>query len=61
MSKPVIDYKKCTFQKKCAEVCPMNVFDVLEDKVVVARPKDCINCKACEASCPVNAVVVEDD
>ena len=61
MSHPVIDYSKCTVQKKCMEVCPMNVFELKDDKMVVARAQDCIGCKACEANCPENAVVVQDE
>lgn len=65
MSKPVIDYKKCSVSKTCIEVCPMDVFEVQTDKsgkekVVVAKPEECINCKACEVQCPKGAIKVED-
>jgi NAD-dependent dihydropyrimidine dehydrogenase PreA subunit len=29
-------------------------------KVVVAKPDDCIGCRACEAQCPSQAIKVED-
>jgi NAD-dependent dihydropyrimidine dehydrogenase PreA subunit len=38
----------------------MGVFEVDGDKVVVAQEDQCIACRACEASCPVNAIVIED-
>ena len=65
MPKPVIDYKKCTVCKTCVEVCPMEVFKVEKDKkgkekVVVAKPEECINCKACEVQCPKGAIRVVD-
>jgi NAD-dependent dihydropyrimidine dehydrogenase PreA subunit len=60
MAKVTIDYKKCDVSKVCVDVCPANVFDFKEKKVVVARPQDCIACKACENSCPVHAIKVEE-
>lgn len=57
---PEIDYDKCTTQKVCVEVCPVNVFEVVEEggeeKVVVARPEDCIQCRACVTNCPEKAI-----
>jgi len=53
---PIVDTKKCTGAGACAEVCPANVFDIVEGKAVVARPDDCTECLACEASCPNNAI-----
>jgi len=45
----VIDYHKCKGSLACYEVCPAEVFDIQEidrvKKAVVARPKNCIECK----------------
>lgn len=66
MAKPVIDYKKCNVCKTCVEVCPMEVFREEDDKktkkkkVTVAKPDECINCRACEVQCPKQAIRVED-
>jgi NAD-dependent dihydropyrimidine dehydrogenase PreA subunit len=38
----------------------MGVFEVDGDKVVVATEEQCIGCRACEASCPVAAIQIED-
>ncbi|MDI6884689.1 MAG: ferredoxin family protein [Hadesarchaea archaeon] len=53
---PVVDTKKCKGAAACAEVCPANVIDIVKGKAVVARPADCIECRACEAACPNNAI-----
>ncbi len=38
----------------------MGVFEFDGEKVVVAQEDQCIQCRACEASCPAGAIVVED-
>ena len=60
MPKPTIDYSKCENSKTCINVCPVKVYDDKGDKVVVARPQDCIGCRACEVSCPYKAIKVSD-
>ncbi len=53
---PVVYTEKCNESSACAEVCPTNVFDIVEGKAVVARPDDCIECRACEVACHHNAI-----
>jgi NAD-dependent dihydropyrimidine dehydrogenase PreA subunit len=60
MPKPIIDAKKCTVCGTCVDTCPVNVFEKKEDKIEIAKPDDCIGCRACEAACPVQAINVED-
>jgi NAD-dependent dihydropyrimidine dehydrogenase PreA subunit len=38
----------------------MGVFEDQGGTVVVAQEDQCIACRACEASCPVAAIVVEE-
>jgi NAD-dependent dihydropyrimidine dehydrogenase PreA subunit len=56
---PTVDVKKCTGVGACAEVCPVNVIDIVNKKAVVARLEDCIECRACEAACPKSAISFE--
>ena len=60
MPRPVVDVEKCTGCGTCASVCPSSVFEVRDDKAVVARPEDCVGCRACEASCPQGAIAVKE-
>ena len=59
MERPHIDYSKCMGCATCVSVCPMEVFGKEGDKVVVKRPEKCIQCKACEVSCPDSAIEVK--
>ena len=57
--RPYVDAKKCTGCGTCASVCPANVFDMVKGKSLVKRPNDCVQCRACERSCSVSAIVVK--
>ena len=53
---------KCTGCKftDCVEVCPVACFYELDNQLVI-HPDDCIDCTACVAECPVEAIYVEGD
>jgi len=60
MAVPKINEKKCTNCGTCVETCPVGVFEKdASGKVSVKNPQDCIECKACEVSCPAKAITVE--
>jgi NAD-dependent dihydropyrimidine dehydrogenase PreA subunit len=60
----IVDLDICEGVGVCAEVCPMNVFDMVEveeaKKASPARMDDCILCLACVSACPTQAITVED-
>lgn len=61
MPKPIIDEKKCTVCGECVEVCPVDILETKNKKTIVAKPDDCIGCRACEAACAnKEAIKVED-
>jgi ferredoxin len=44
----------------CAEVCPVACFYEMDNQLVI-HPEDCIDCTACVAECPVQAIYAEAD
>jgi len=57
---PKIKVTNCKGSGKCVEVCPKDVFKIVNKKVKIVNPMNCILCEACEEACPHNAINVED-
>jgi NAD-dependent dihydropyrimidine dehydrogenase PreA subunit len=55
-----IDKTKCTNCRKCIEVCPVTVFGIENEQVVVKDASKCIVCRACEVQCPHKAIEVHE-
>jgi ferredoxin len=59
---PHIVTNKCLGCKftDCVEVCPVACFYELDNQLVI-HPDECIDCTACVAECPVEAIYAEAD
>jgi len=59
---PHVVTNKCVGCKftDCVEVCPVACFYEMDNQVVI-HPEDCIDCTACVAECPVEAIYAEAD
>ncbi len=51
--------KGCKFTD-CVEVCPVACFYEVENQLII-HPDECIDCTACVAECPVEAIYAEAD
>lgn len=67
MVKVKVDWEKCDGDGVCVEVCPVEVFELQNlpdftdtEKSVPVREDECILCMACVASCPTEAITVEE-
>jgi len=56
---PLIDLEKCTFCKKCMEICRFGAIAVVGKKVITF-PELCHSCGGCMAVCPEDAVSEDD-
>jgi len=58
--KPIIEVNKCNGCGKCIEACPVNIFELKNNKAVLVKDNllKCHLCEACVAICPLNGVSV---
>lgn len=61
MVKITVDRKKCDGCETCVQVCPVQIFKMSGGKSEVQKDKvkDCLECRACEAGCPQQAIKVQ--
>jgi MinD superfamily P-loop ATPase len=52
---PEVDYDKCTFCGRCAEVCAYHAIAVVKRKVLIF-PELCHGCGSCTLNCPEGAI-----
>ena len=51
-----IDHDRCDGDVECVEVCPVEVFEIVDGKSTAPRASDCIECCACVEACPKSAI-----
>ena len=56
---PVVVKKDCIGCKRCVEICPSFVLEMVEDKAEAVRGDWCIGCGHCGGVCPPGAIVHE--
>jgi NAD-dependent dihydropyrimidine dehydrogenase PreA subunit len=68
MSRVIVDLDACEGAAVCADICPMNVYDIVEmpeynndRKAQPTRMEDCILCMACVSACPTQAITIEEE
>ncbi len=54
-----VDREKCTGCGVCLDVCPHEVLELREKRILIRNRDACMECGACSRNCPVGAVSVE--
>ncbi|MBT3388617.1 MAG: 4Fe-4S binding protein [Desulfobacula sp.] len=59
--KPSVDEGKCTGCEECVDVCPVEVFELQNEKSVVVNEDECMGCESCIEVCESDAITVEEE
>ena len=54
-----LDPSACIGCGRCPEVCPHQVFELLDKKAAIRDQGTCMECGACAINCPVKAITVD--
>ena len=57
---PTVDEVKCAGCEECVDVCPVEVFEMENDKSVPVNADECLGCESCVEVCEEGAITVEE-
>jgi NAD-dependent dihydropyrimidine dehydrogenase PreA subunit len=60
MYKVEVDEDKCIGCEECVEVCPVDVFEMQDEKSVPVNADECIGCESCVEACEQEAIKVAE-
>jgi len=52
-----INLDLCKASGECVAICPVEVYEIIDGKVNAENIIDCIECGACQDTCPYGAIV----
>lgn len=55
---PVVDEDRCVGCGECVDVCPVDVFEMQDDKSKPVNAEECLGCESCIEVCEPGAIVV---
>lgn len=56
----VVDPEKCEGCEECIEVCPVDVYELIDDKSVPVNAEECLGCESCVEVCEHDAITVTE-
>jgi len=58
---PIVDQEKCVGCEECVDVCPVEVFEMENDKSSPVNAEECMGCESCVEVCEEDAITIEED
>lgn len=58
--KPEVDEDKCVGCGECVDVCPVDVYELQNEKSVPVNAEECIGCESCVEVCEQDAITVTE-
>lgn len=55
-----VDKEKCEGCEECVDVCPVEVFEMVDDKSSPVNADECLGCESCVEVCEPSAITVEE-
>ncbi|OGP49103.1 MAG: ferredoxin [Deltaproteobacteria bacterium RBG_13_43_22] len=55
-----VDTEKCVGDGNCVDVCPVQVFELQDNKAVLVNPDECLGCDSCVEVCETGAITISE-
>ena len=56
----VVDKDKCEGCEECIEVCPVDVYEMVDEKSDPVNAEECLGCESCIEGCEHEAIVITE-
>ena len=56
----VVDKDKCEACEECIEVCPVDVYEMVDGKSEPVNAEECLGCESCVEVCDQEAITVTE-
>ncbi len=57
---PIVDLEKCQGCEECVDVCPVEVFEMKDEKSEAVNAEECLGCESCVEVCEPGAITIEE-
>lgn len=58
--KPEVDSEKCVGCGECVDICPVDVYEIQNEKSVPINAEECLGCESCIEVCGQDAITVTE-
>ena len=55
-----VNAEKCVGCGECVDICPVEVFELQDEKAVPVYAEECLGCESCIEVCEEGAITVEE-
>ena len=56
----IVDNEKCIGCGECVDICPMEVYELQDEKSVPVNSEECVGCESCIEVCEQEAITVRE-
>ncbi len=60
MYEVIVDNDKCIGCGECVDICPVEVYELQDEKSVPVNAEDCVGCESCIEVCEQEAITVRE-
>ncbi len=55
-----VDPEKCVGCGECVDICPVEVYELQDEKSVSVNEEECVGCESCIEVCEEDAIQIEE-